>query len=80
MLLLFSAEAQQKSAFIKGVIVDENESPIARATIEILGKTAGNVASDSGTFSIQVVAGKAIALLFSADGYNTQQRNFFLNE
>jgi hypothetical protein len=80
MLLLFSAEAQQKSAFIKGVIVDENESPIARATIEILGKTAGNVASDSGTFSIQVVAGKAIALLFSADGYYTQQRNFFLNE
>jgi hypothetical protein len=79
-LLLFSAEAQQKSAFIKGVIVDENETPIARATIEILGKTAGNVASDSGTFSIQVVAGKAIALLFSADGYYTQQRNFFLNE
>jgi len=79
-LLLFSAEAQQKSAFIKGVIVDENESPIARATIEILGKTAGNVASDSGTFSIQVVAGKAIALLFSADGYYTQQRNLFLNE
>lgn len=80
MLLLFSAEAQQKSALIKGVIVDENESPISRASIEILGKTVGNVASDSGTFSIQVVAGKAIALLFSAEGYYTQQRNFFLNE
>ena len=74
-----SIQAQLKTAQISGKIVDENESPIPHATIEILGKTVGNIASDSGIFSIQVSAGKAIALLFSAEGYYIQQRNFFLN-
>jgi hypothetical protein len=75
----FCSQAQQKTALISGKIVDENETPIPRASIEILGKTVGNIASDSGIFSIQVNAGKAIALLFSAEGYYTYQRNFFLN-
>ena len=74
-----SIQAQLKTAQISGKIVDENESPIPHATIEILGKTVGNIASDSGIFSIQVSAGKAIALVFSAEGYYIQQRNFFLN-
>ncbi|HTL08854.1 MAG TPA: TonB-dependent receptor plug domain-containing protein, partial [Chitinophagaceae bacterium] len=36
--------------------------------------------TDSGTFSLQVPADKAFALLFSYAGYTTEQRNFLLSQ
>src|SRR5215467_6410760 len=71
---------QKKSAFVSGKIFDENEHPLAKVSIIILGKQTGIVASDSGTFRMKVPADKAFALVFSFTGYKTEQRNFLLNE
>ncbi|HVM89309.1 MAG TPA: carboxypeptidase-like regulatory domain-containing protein [Puia sp.] len=81
-LILFVQElpAQKKSAFISGKIIDDNEKPLAKVSIVILGKQTGTATTDSGTFRMKVPAEKAFALVFSFTGYRTEQRNFLLNE
>jgi hypothetical protein len=80
--LLFdmSAQGQKRAAFVSGRVVDETETGMAKVSVIILGKQNGIVTSDSGTFRIKVPAEKAFALLFSFTGYQTEQRNFLLNE
>jgi len=74
------AIAQKKTAIVSGKIVDENENPMGRVSITILGRANGIMSSDSGTFRITVPADKAFALVISFLGYKTEQRNFLLNE
>jgi CarboxypepD_reg-like domain/TonB-dependent Receptor Plug Domain len=74
------ASAQKKSAFVNGKVVDDNETPMAGVSVVILGKQAGIITSDSGTFRIKVPAERAFALLFSYAGFVTEQRNFYLSE
>jgi CarboxypepD_reg-like domain/TonB-dependent Receptor Plug Domain len=75
----FSATAQTKYATIKGTVVDENDAPLNKVSIIILGKNSGILSTDSGTFSIKVPAQKSLALIFSYAGYTEQQKNFFLS-
>jgi hypothetical protein len=72
--------AQKKSAWISGTVLDENERPLSKVSIIILGKETGVASSDSGTFRIKVPAEKAFALQFSFTGYQSTQKNFLLNE
>lgn len=72
--------AQRKPAFVSGKIVDENENPLSKVSIIILGRQTGTYSTDSGTFRIRVPSDRAFALQFSFTGYVTQQRNFILNE
>jgi CarboxypepD_reg-like domain/TonB-dependent Receptor Plug Domain len=74
-----SASAQTKYATIKGTVVDENDAPLNKVSIIILGKNSGILSTDSGTFSIKVPAQKSLALIFSYAGYMEQQKNFFLS-
>ncbi|HYE53422.1 MAG TPA: TonB-dependent receptor, partial [Chitinophagaceae bacterium] len=74
------AIAQKRSAVVSGVVVDENEKPLSNVSVVILGRQTGIVTGDSGTFRMQVPAGRAFALVFSFTGYKTEQRNFLLNE
>lgn len=78
-LFTYGASAQQKTATISGRILDENEQPLAKVSIIILGKTAGIQSSDSGTFTIKVAAEKPLALTFTHTGYAPVQKNFFLS-
>ncbi len=85
LLILFlssslSSPAQKKAGFISGKILDENETPLSRVSIVILGKQSGIMSSDSGTFHIRVPAEKAFALVFSFTGYKSEQQHFLLNE
>jgi len=83
LLCIFStafANAQKKSATVSGRILDENENPLGRVNVTILGRNTGLATSDSGTFSIKVPVNKAFALVFSYTGYKTEQRNFLLND
>jgi hypothetical protein len=72
--------AQKKAAFVSGKVVDENEQPLPKVSIIILGRQAGIASSDSGSFRLKVPADKAFALVFSFTGYKSEQRNFLLNE
>jgi hypothetical protein len=79
-LFLLPAMAQKKTATVAGRVVDENDQPLSKVTIIILGRQSGQASSDSGTFQIRVPADKAFALVFSYAGYRTEQRNFYLSE
>ena len=76
----FAAVAQKKSALIRGKVVDENENPLGKVSVVVLGKTNGVITNDSGLFTIKVPADKAFALVFSYAGYRSEQRNFYLSE
>ncbi|MBX3255475.1 MAG: TonB-dependent receptor [Chitinophagaceae bacterium] len=75
-----SSLAQQKNAVISGRVVDDNEHVLPNVSVTVLGKHSGVITSDSGTFLIKVPANKAIGLVFSAAGFRSVQRNFYLNE
>jgi len=74
------AEKQGKSAYVSGKVLDENERPLSRVSIIILGQTKGILTNDSGYFRIKVPVDKAFALVFSYAGRNPEQKNFMLNE
>ena len=74
-----SSAAQNKTAIINGIILDENENPLGKTSIVVLGRSTGIVSSDNGTFSLVVSAQKAVALVFSHTGYASQQKNFYLS-
>src|SRR5439155_9012438 len=82
--LLFApciAFSQKKIAYIAGKIVDENENPLAKVSVIILGKvTGGTTTNDSGYFRLKVPAEKAFAIVFSYTGRQSEQKNFLLNE
>ncbi|MFT3701587.1 MAG: TonB-dependent receptor [Agriterribacter sp.] len=80
LLISASISAQQKTAVVSGKVVDENEQPLGKVSVIILGRQQGVATSDSGTFSINVPSAKATALVFSHAGFQTVQRNFFLNQ
>lgn len=78
-LLFVSVQAQNKTAFVSGNVVDENGTVIAKASVTILGKTSGIVTNDSGYFRLKVPAEKSFALVFSHTGYGETQKIFFLS-
>jgi CarboxypepD_reg-like domain/TonB-dependent Receptor Plug Domain len=82
LLLLISiiSLAQKNPAYVSGKVLDENEDPLSKVSINILGSQSIILSSDSGTFTIKVPADKAFALEFSYAGYRTEQKNFYLNE
>ena len=45
--------AQKSGAIVSGKILDENEKPLAKVSIVLLGRESGLVSSDSGTFRIK---------------------------
>src|SRR5690348_13553506 len=79
LLITFSGFSQKKTAHVSGKVIDENENPLSRVSITILGKQKGIITSDSGTFRITVPAERAFALVFSYSGYREEQRNFYLS-
>ena len=72
--------SQKKQAWVSGKAIDENENPLSKVSIVILGKTSGLITNDSGQFKIKVPANKSFALVFSYSGYNETQKNFFLSD
>ncbi len=79
-LFFLTASAQKKIAYVSGHVIDENENPLAKVSIIILGKTTGIVANDSGFFRLQVTAAKSTALIFSHSGFADMQKNFYLSD
>ncbi|GAB2823414.1 TonB-dependent receptor [Ferruginibacter profundus] len=78
-LLFLTATAQKKTALVSGKVVDENDKPLSRVSVVILGKSTGTLTDDSGRFKIKVPAEKAFALVFTFSGYKEIQKNFYLS-
>ncbi|HVT85227.1 MAG TPA: TonB-dependent receptor [Chitinophagaceae bacterium] len=79
-LLSVLSFSQKKIAYVSGKVLDENENPLPKVSVVILGKTSGISTNDSGYFRLKVAADKAFALVFSYTGRKTEQRNFLLSE
>src|SRR4029079_1913425 len=79
-LLSVLSFSQQKFAYVSGKVIDDNENPLSKVSIIILGQTKGISTNDSGYFKLKVPADKAFALVFTYTGKKTEQRNFLLNE
>lgn len=80
LLLHLFAFSQKKGATISGTVLNEEEKPLSGVSIVILGQQKGVRSSDSGTFLVKVPADRAIALVFTFNGYKSVQQNFILNE
>jgi len=75
-----SSFSQTKTAWVSGKVVDENERPVAKVSVVILGKATGLTTNDSGFFRIKVAATRSFALVFSHTGYSDVQKNFYLSD
>ncbi len=80
LLLSFAGFCQKQAAFVSGRVIDENEEPLSRVSVVILGRQSGITTNDSGYFKLKVPAGKAFALTFTYSGLKPEQRNFLLSE
>lgn len=80
LLLCGQLLAQKKTASVSGRVLDENEQPLSKVSVTVLGRQGGIATNDSGFFSIKVPADKAFALVFSFTGYKKEQRNFILSD
>jgi CarboxypepD_reg-like domain/TonB-dependent Receptor Plug Domain len=80
LLLTTLSFTQKKSAFVSGKVVDENENPLSKVSVTILGRQTGISTNDSGYFRLTVPADKAFAIVFSYTGYKSEQKNFLLND
>jgi hypothetical protein len=72
--------SQKKSAILTGKVVDEDDRPLSKVSVTILGRQSGTITTDSGTFVLRTPADKAFAVIFSYTGYKTEQKNFLLTE
>lgn len=71
--------ASGQTATVSGKVENEAGKPMAGVSVTILGERTGIATNDSGYFSISLRANRAVALVFSYAGYQTFQKNFFLN-
>ena len=80
LLLAAISFSQKKSAYVSGKVLDENENPLPKVSVVILGRQSGVTTNDSGTFRLKVPIDKAFAIQFTYSGYKIEQRNFLMNE
>ncbi|MES2648368.1 MAG: carboxypeptidase-like regulatory domain-containing protein [Bacteroidota bacterium] len=78
-LLLIANVANSQTATISGRVENEKGVPLAGVSVTILGRQNGTPTNDSGRFSLQVRANRAVALIFTSAGYNQKQHNLYLN-
>ena len=79
-LLFLNASAQKKLATVSGIVVDENENPISKVSVIILGNQNGVQTNDNGYFKIKIPAEKGCALVFSHIGYIDFQKTFYKSD
>lgn len=77
-MLTAASQAQKKLAVINGTVLNEEDKPLGRVTIQVLNLSGTTLTNDSGFFSVTVPADKPVALTFSYTGYALLQKNFYL--
>ncbi len=77
---VFTVNAQKNTAYVSGKVTDENDDALPGVSVSILGNQSGIVTNDSGIFRIKVAAEKAIALIFTREGFRAEQKNFYLSK
>lgn len=72
--LFLTINLYAQNATLKGVIVDETETPLIGATVQVKGTSAGSITDFDGNYTIK--AKKGAVITFSYIGYKTQEIKF----
>ena len=69
--LIMSISLHAQNATVKGVIVDETDTPLIGATVQVKGTATGSITDFDGNYTIK--ANKGAVITFSYIGYKTQE-------
>ena len=69
-----SISLHAQNATVKGVIVDETDTPLIGATVQVKGTATGSITDFDGNYTIK--ANKGAVITFSYIGYKTQEIKF----
>lgn len=72
--LIMSISLHAQNATVKGVIVDETDTPLIGATVQVKGTATGSITDFDGNYTIK--ANKGAVITFSYIGYKTQEIKF----
>ena len=72
--LIMSISLHAQNATVKGVIVDETDTPLIGATVQVKGTSTGSITDFDGNYTIK--ANKGAVITFSYIGYKTQEIKF----
>ena len=68
-----------QNAVIQGIVLNENNLPIANVSIKVAGTTIGTATNDTGFYKLIVPANQKITVVFSSISYKTARQNFELD-
>ena len=74
MTLILTISLYAQNATLKGVIVDETDTPLIGATVQVKGTSTGSITDFDGNYTIK--ANKGAVITFSYIGYKTQEIKF----
>jgi tonB-linked outer membrane protein, susC/ragA family len=72
--LLLTINLYAQNTTLKGVIVDETDTPLIGATVQVKGTSTGSITDFDGNYTIK--ANKGAVITFSYIGYKTQEIKF----
>ena len=72
--LILTISLYAQNATLKGVIVDETDTPLIGATVQVKGTSTGSITDFDGNYTIK--ANKGAVITFSYIGYKTQEIKF----
>ncbi|WP_321019927.1 TonB-dependent receptor [Bacteroides sp.] len=72
--LILTISLYAQNATLKGVIVDETDTPLIGATVQVKGTSTGSITNFDGNYTIK--ANKGAVITFSYIGYKTQEIKF----
>lgn len=72
--LILTINLYSQNTTLKGVIVDETDTPLIGATVQVKGTSTGSITDFDGNYTIK--ANKGAVITFSYIGYKTQEIKF----
>ena len=72
--LILTINLYAQNTTLKGVIVDETDTPVIGATVQVKGTSTGSITDFDGNYTIK--ANKGAVITFSYIGYKTQEIKF----
>lgn len=68
-----------QKATIQGIILDENNEPIANVSVKIAGTTTGTASDETGFYKLIVPANQKITIVFSSISFKSATQDFELD-
>ncbi len=71
-------QAQSSTAFVYGLVTDQDNNPVQLANVAIVGVAGGTSTNEKGEYELEVPSGESLSIQVSYVGYNSQRYHFKL--